>query len=159
MALFKRKNSNLQVPAELEQYYERPAWQMWARRIVALVVVVLILFAVFMLARAVYRNVADDGDNATKGSSQSQSEEEKKKNTEANKDKDEEKNTQSQQNNSGTNGNSSTSQSQGSQTGQGSAIPKTGDDPTDQPPAGTAPSALPRTGDDPSDPLPPGYTQ
>ncbi len=155
MALFKRKNSNGQVPAELEQYYDRPTWQVWVRRIVAVAVVALILFAVYMLARAVYRGVTDDGDDKTTGNSlQSQSENEKKNEDKKNEQK--QKNTKSQENNSSTN---NAPQSQNAQPGQGSAIPRTGDDPTDQPPAGAGPSALPRTGDDPSDPLPPGYTQ
>jgi cytoskeletal protein RodZ len=152
MALFRKKDSNEQIPAELERYYDRPTWQVWLRRIGALAIVVFILLAVFMLARAVYRNVTDDGDNAGKNSSQSQSEAEKK-NTD---NQDKQKSSQSQESNSDKKNNS---QSQDAQTGQGTAIPRTGDDPTDQPPAGTTPSSLPRTGDDPSDPLPPGYTQ
>lgn len=125
--LFRRRDQNEQIPAELEQYYERDGWRKWVRRAVILLVVLAIIFGVFLLARAVYRNVTDDGVDNAGSSLEDRS---KKSNNE-------DKNNKSQS------GNENQS-SQGSDSSKSpTVVPRTGDDPSDAP--------LPSTGDNPTD--------
>lgn|GEM_PF-2921087 len=78
MKLFGRKSDEQQpVVPQLEQYYaEEPKWKLWVRRIVAVLVVLLIVFAIGWAAWAVYNRVTDDGvdeSDTNTGSSQNES--------------------------------------------------------------------------------------
>lgn len=142
MAIFNRRNDN-QVPSELEPYYDGPKWHVWVRRAVYVLLVLLVLVGIFLLGRAVYRSVTNnDSDNDTAQTQEQRENNDAKsaeeKATQSNND------TQGQsggQNNSGQSGNTGVSDGQGgANTTTPNAIPRTGDDPTDQPPA------LPATG-------------
>lgn len=123
MALFRKDDSKEKVPTELEQYYDRPLWQIWLRRILVVIITAVLVLGVFMLGRAVYRSVTDDGDSQGSGQTTQQADED-----------------------SGSNENSEAEQKQAAEdtANQNQAMPRTGDDPTDQP--GNVTETLPATG-------------
>ncbi len=136
MALFRRDNSKEKVPTELEQYYDRPLWQVWLRRILVVIIVAVLVLGVFMLARAVYRSVTDNGDSGGTGQTTQQAQDENNdKNTEANR-------SQSQEEKEKAAAAEREKQQQAENAAnQDQAMPRTGDDPTDQPaPAETLPA-------------------
>lgn len=143
MAIFNRRNDN-QVPSELEPYYDGPKWRVWVRRAVYVILVLAVLFGIFLLGRAVYRGVTNnDSDNDT-AQTQEQRDNNDTQNTEekATQSNNDSQDQSSSQNNSGQSGSTGTPDGQGgASTTTPNTIPRTGDDPTDQPPA-----ALPATG-------------
>lgn len=77
MKLFGKKDAGQQpVVPQLDQYYtDEPRWKVWVRRIVGIVVVLLIVFAIGWAAWAVYNRVTDDGvDEGNNGTDSSQNE-------------------------------------------------------------------------------------
>ena len=62
MKLFRKKTTNDPVVPQLEQYYDdQRGWKLWVRRIIGILIVLVIVFAIGWAAWAVYNRVTDDG--------------------------------------------------------------------------------------------------
>lgn len=141
MALFRKDDSKEKVPTELEQYYDRPLWQIWLRRILVVAIIAVLVLGVFMLGRAVYRSVTDNGDSQGSGQATQQ----------ANEDSDNNENSETSQKQAAEDKEKAEADEREKQqqaaedaANQNQAMPRTGDDPTDQP--GNVTETLPATG-------------
>lgn len=127
MALFNRRKDN-QVPPELEAYYDGPKWHVWVRRAVYVLVVLVVVFGIFLLGRAVYKSVTNTDSDEDTAQTQEIKNESDKQNQKGASDAD-------KQNSNGQVGGATDNGTAGAST----TTPNT-----------TTPSSIPRTGDDPA---------
>lgn len=141
MAFIRKDDSKEKVPAELEQYYDRPLWQVWLRRILMVIIVAILVLGIFMLGRAVYRSVTNNDDSQGSGQTTQQ----------ANEDNDSNRNSEAEQRQAAEEKEKAEAAEREKQqqaaentANQEQSMPRTGDDPTDQPDNVT--ETLPATG-------------
>lgn len=143
MKLFRRSDTNETVPPELEQYYdEQPRWKLWVRRIVGVIVLLLIVFAIGWAAWAVYNRVTDDGvdENNNDQNQNSQNEGQSSDNEhEQNGGSDHEAGSGSTSGGS-SNGTQGSANGQSGQDGTATTVPAAGDE------SGNAAASMPKTG-------------
>lgn len=143
MKLFNRKPKTTQIPTELEPYYSNQSgWRVWARRVLTVIVIIAVLFALVWAARAVYRQITDNDTGTSNETSQTERDKSKSDNADSNSDDTARDKNSSQTEGESSAGGASESTNEGQDSGS-SNMPRTGDDPTDEPAPQTV---LPATG-------------